>query len=66
MSYGDKLKALDILTDKSAETGWNTDSMLEIACRYIDERPYITFEQFVENEAGEEMGWDEWQEDEEV
>ena len=49
------MDAKDILEKIAARTGWNPDSMLEIACRYIDnQQSAAAFEDFVSQAADEE------------
>ena len=51
------MDALDILETASGKTGWNTDSMLEIACQYIDNQgDNACFQDFVQGKVIEENG----------
>lgn len=48
--------ALDVLMEEAKRTGWNESSMLEIACRYIDnQKDDPCFMDFVREQADEEM-----------
>ena len=48
--------ALDVLMEEAKRTGWNEGSMLEIACRYIDNlKDDPCFADFVREQADEEM-----------
>jgi hypothetical protein len=49
------MDAKDILEKNAVRTGWNVDSMLEIACRYIDnQQSSAAFADFVSQAADEE------------
>lgn len=58
MSSNETRLAKDILLDAAAETGWNTDSMLELACRWIDaesgEEGNGGFADFIEDQKQQE------------
>lgn len=50
------MAAKETLQDYAEEHGWNTETMLHLACTYIDqqESDEFTFEEFLEEKADDE------------